>query len=342
MSLSVSNNFYPIAALVCANLVNSWLLAPGHYELAASQVLRALRGRRSQMAWARRLGYRSNPITDWEHGRRFPTAPETLRVAARGQVDLERVFAAFKPSPAPSAKQRWSVAAWLDSLRGSTSVVELARRSERSRFSVARWLSGASVPRLPDFLRLLDAATGRAAEWVALLVAIDEVPSLEPTYRRTRAARRIALALPWSEAVLRILETVEYQALDAHADAFIASKLGIREHEVADILRALGDASVIEHNARSYRVTGTLLVDTKADPDGVQRLRRHWAEVALARISAGEDDWFAYNVISVSEKDSVRIEKRLRAAYREIRGIVQSSEPSERAALLTMQLARWR
>jgi len=148
---------------------------------------------------------------------------------------------------------------------------------------------------------LLDAATDRAAEWVALLVAIDRVPSLEPAYRRMSAARRVALDLPWSEAVLRILETAEYAALDAPSDSFIASKLQIRKSDVADILHALGDAGVIERSARSDRVTGTLLVDTKTDPDALQRLRRHWAEVALARVRAGKDDWFAYNVISVSE-----------------------------------------
>jgi hypothetical protein len=39
---------------------------PEVYRLAARQLLRAMRGRRSQVAFARRLGYRSNPITDWE------------------------------------------------------------------------------------------------------------------------------------------------------------------------------------------------------------------------------------------------------------------------------------
>src|SRR5688572_32772090 len=40
---------------------------PGNIELATRQFLRALRGRRSQRAFAKRLGYRANPITDWEH-----------------------------------------------------------------------------------------------------------------------------------------------------------------------------------------------------------------------------------------------------------------------------------
>jgi hypothetical protein len=97
---------------------------------------------------------------------------------------------------------------------------------------------------------------------------------------------------------------------------------------------------VVERGARHYRVVGTLVVDTKASP-GRLNPGQHWAEVALERLRRGEPDWFAYNVISVSHADSERIESVLRAAYREIRGIVKDSAPCERAAVLTMQLVRW-
>ena len=45
-------------------------------EQAAQQLLRAVRGRRSQQALSRHLGYRSNPVANWETGRRYPTARE--------------------------------------------------------------------------------------------------------------------------------------------------------------------------------------------------------------------------------------------------------------------------
>ena len=58
---------------------------PGNYGRTASEFLRAIRGGRSQRALARRLDYRANPITDWEHGRRFPTAEEALTDASPGR-----------------------------------------------------------------------------------------------------------------------------------------------------------------------------------------------------------------------------------------------------------------
>ena len=69
----------------------------GNYEHAASQFLLALRGGRSHRALARRLGYAANPITDWEHGRRYPTADEALRVAKTVGVHVTVAFERFLP-----------------------------------------------------------------------------------------------------------------------------------------------------------------------------------------------------------------------------------------------------
>jgi transcriptional regulator with XRE-family HTH domain len=313
------------------------------FERAACEILRAIRGGRSQVAFARRIGYRGNPITDWEHGRRYPTAPEALRVAARVRFDVAAAFAPFLPAPPPTSGEQWSVAQWLDSLRGSTPVADLARRAERSRFSVSRWLSGRSTPRLPDFLRLLEAITGRAAEWVSALVPIERVPSLASEYRRVSAARNVAADCPWSEAIMRVMETGRFRGHRGDSVAFIAEALGASDVDIRQALLALEQAGLIEANQRAYRVTGTLMVDTKLSVQGRKRLRAHWATVAQQRVIADGDDetWFAYNVISVSASDYARIEQRLRAAYREVRSIVQASEPVEVAALLTMQLCPW-
>lgn len=318
-------------------------MASRRFESAASELLRSLRGHRSQVAFARRLGYRGNPITDWEHGRRYPTAPEALRAAARVRLDVPASFASFLPASPPTSGGKWAVAAWLDSLRGSTSIADVARRAERSRFSVSRWLSGRSTPRLPDFLRLLEAITGRAGEWVAALVPIEQVPSLAAEYRRVAAARTVALDRPWSEAIMRVMETTGYQSHRGDSVAFIAAALAADEREIREALLALEQAGLVDEQRGSYRVTGTLMVDTKISAHGRRRLRTHWASVAQRRVSEGDDDdsWFAYNVISVSASDYALIEQRLRAAYREVRSIVRASEPSEVAALLTMQLVPW-
>ena len=69
-------------------------------EVVARQLIRAIRGHRSQEAFSRRLGYSSNPVADWEAGRRYPTAAETLRACRLAQIDVAAAFQRFSAQEA--------------------------------------------------------------------------------------------------------------------------------------------------------------------------------------------------------------------------------------------------
>ena len=309
-------------------------------ELAASQLLRAVRGRRSQTAFARRLGYRSNPVANWETARRFPTASETLRICRRARIDVQGAFERFLPAAATGRDVERDLTGWLRDVKGTATILSVAARSGLSRFAVSRFMSGAGEPRLPDFLRLCEAMTGRASDLVAELVPIERVPALEGGYRMRKAARELAFEEPWTEAILRVLETA---APDAQASAdWIAAELDIAPQVTERCLRQLEAAMLVAQVGDGYRATGALTVDTKAAPERVRTLNAHWAEVALARIAEPEpDDQFGYNVFSVAEADLERIRGVLRASFREIRAIVAGSQTTEAVALLNLQLMRF-
>lgn len=316
-------------------------------ELAASQLLRAVRGSRSQVAFARRLGYRANPITDWEHGRRYPTVAEALRACRRVGIDVEAAFGRFHALPAPGESSE-AIAMWLDRLRGSLPVLELAERTGRSRFAVSRWLKGQAQPRLPDFLRLVDAITGRLPSLVAELVPIEQVPALLPRARTADAARRLAFELPWTEAVLRLLEvaaTVGTASEGGSAERTVrdmAARLGVEPDLVHRALSELEHAAVIERREGKYSVAGNLTVDTASDPTAVRDHMAHWSRVAFDHFGQpGAKNLFAYNVVSLSAEDLSRVRELLRDTYREVRAIVAASEPTETAALLNLQLVEF-
>jgi transcriptional regulator with XRE-family HTH domain len=50
-------------------------------------------------------------------------------------------------------------------------VQDLAARTGLSRYSISRWLRGLAKPRLPDFLRLVDAISGRLPTRVDFLLS---------------------------------------------------------------------------------------------------------------------------------------------------------------------------
>jgi transcriptional regulator with XRE-family HTH domain len=312
-------------------------------ELAAQQLLRALRGERSQQAFARRIGYRGNPSTHWEHGRRFPTAVETLRFAKKLGVEVPAAFRRFYPAlELEESKAGFELSRWLDELRGKTSVTDLATRLGRSRSTVSRWLSGSAKPRLPEFLEYLDVTTGRLPDWVAELVPIEQVPALHAQYQAAQIAKRLAFEQPWTEALLRVLETEQYAAMRTHDVNWIAELLDLGVSEVNAGLEALESADIVRWQGGKYQQLKPLSVDTRGGRAALYRVKAHWSKVAAARaLAPGKHDLFAYNVCSASSADMERVREVLRRAYAEVRSIIAASEPPQEIALVNLQLLSW-
>jgi DNA-binding phage protein len=307
------------------------------FEQLAAELLRGLRGKRSQQALCRRLGAKSNVVHQWERGHSFPTASRSLQVAARVGVNVPEAFREFyRTAPRWLGKVEPSspagVAAFLDDLRGSTSVVELSRYSGKSRFAVARFLSGDAEPRLPDFLRLIEASSLRVLDFIEQLVDPRLLPSAREPWERLTAARRLAYEEPWSQAVLRALELSSYAELSRHRDGWIASRIGITLEEEAQCLKRLSDSGQIVWQGAHWKIENVMALDTRRDPDAARRLRAWWLRRGAARIEAG-DRGLMYNLLGVSSADLERLRELQKAYLTEVRAIVARSEPVEHVVL---------
>jgi DNA-binding phage protein len=239
---------------------------------------------------------------------------------------------------APSDSQ--TLAAWLDALRAGHSLAAVARRAALSRHQVSRCLSGKTVPKLPQFLALVDACSGRLAEFVSRLVDIEQVPSLLSEYRRTVASRDLIFQHPCASAVLAALDVRSDLTREA-APRTLAGSLELDETEVEGALEALDRAGVVETTAGTLRLGTPLLVDTASHPDGARRLRQYWADVAAKRTTQPRrGDMFSHNVFSVSRSDLKLIRNLQSEHYQRLRAIIEKSPP-EVVALLNLQLVAW-
>jgi len=311
------------------------------FEQMASELIRALRGRRSQMAFSRRLGFRTNVVHTWEAQRRWPTASRSLAAAQRVGVDPKAALARFYGtvplwvgSTDPTSPEL--VTRLLEDLRGRTSIGDVARRTGRSRFAVARWLKGEAEPRLPDFLRLIEAMSLRVLDFVAAFVDPRQLPSLGERWEKLEAGRRAAFELPWSHAVLRVLELESYQR-EPHRPGFVAEQLGIDLAEENECLAALLASGQLDWDGSRYRV-GAQLTDTRRHPEAGRILKLFWARQALGRLERESPGLFSYNLFSVSERDYERLRELHLAYFRELRRIVAESEPAERVVLAQLTL----
>ena len=306
--------------------------------------LRLVRGKRSQRAFSKRLGYASNIAYRWETGVCYPLGREALTLAkcngAAGRAALMTFLGGALPPALTDVDlgTRAGVAQLLKTLRGDTSLVELARRSGHSRFSIARWLSGASEPRLPELLTLVEAMTFRMLDFLASFTQIERLPSVAEEYRALEAARKIAYDVPWSHAVLRALELSDYRALKRHQPGWLARRLGISREEEQRCLTALATARQIKLQSGLWVEDESRVVFTGANPERGRRLKAEWLRVGLERLEAGVPGVFSFNLMAISRADLARLREMHIAYFRSMQALVADSTPSECVVLFNTEL----
>jgi transcriptional regulator with XRE-family HTH domain len=319
-----------------------------NHEALAKELIRSLRGQRSQVALSRRLRRKSNVLYTWESGRRFPTAAGFFQLAERVGIDVGAGVSAFLGASPEALEGRnfaepETVALLLAHLAEGTTQVALAARVGKNRVSVGRWLKGEAEPRLPDFLRLIDASSLRLLDFVALFAPPQQLAAARGAWEDLEAQRRVAYRLPWSHAVLRVLELEDYRRLPRHEPGFIARRLGIPDHLEDACLQALAESRLIVRRKGRWTAASVLTVDTRRNPEAGRALKAHWARVGEERLPGlepGGDDLFSYNLFTVSERDWERLRELHIAYFQELRRVVGASAPAERVALVNLQLFR--
>jgi transcriptional regulator with XRE-family HTH domain len=314
------------------------------FEQIARQLLRAVRGTRSQVAHSRRLGFRSNVAAKWESGQRMPTAAEAIAHGKRLGKDPTPALRALNPNAAVAlgTELEPAIAAWLRALKGSQRLLTIAERSGLSRYSVGRFLAGDSEPRLPQFLALLDALTDRLEDFVDAWVGIDQVPSLALRLARSRAARDALFQRPLCLAVMCLLDT---RPLDLPAKPQLerlATTLDRPRRAIREALDTLAEGSVISFDKDRYVLSGSLTVDAHATPELEIAAKSYWTRVAHERARRPTpEDVCSYNVFSVGKKDYAALKELQREFYRGARALIAASEPTDLAGLLVVQLVAW-
>lgn len=302
------------------------------FEQLSREVLRALRGRRTQKAFSRQLGFRSNVANAWEAGRDLPRTSTFFQILSAvgkdGRALLEIFRTELKGCDPP--EHPGTIGPLLDRLRGKRKIGELASAAGLDRFLVSRILRGHSDPRLPEFFRLLEALTLSCLDFLALALDVGALPECADRWRELEVARRAAYEFPWAQALVLLTDLPDYQKLPEHQEGWFAARIGLTTAEEVACLRLLVTVGRLKFDGRKYvRSTGALSVDTRANRDQTRRLASFWMKETAARIGEGRGVSYAFNVFGVSRVDAERLRELQRRYFTDLRAIVAASEPTE-------------
>jgi transcriptional regulator with XRE-family HTH domain len=313
------------------------------YERIARELIRAARGRRSCAELSRRAGYRSNMVHRWEAGQCWPSASAFLKLHARLRPVTRTWIESFfheRPSwvEALDPTSPAAVAAFLRHLRGRTPVVRIAALAQCNRYSISRWLAGSTEPRLPDFLRIVDASSRRLLDLIAALEDPARLPALRERWQQQQLARKAAYDLPWSHAVLRALELADSPRGLSAQHAFIARKLGISSDKVRAALHLLEAMAQVKKTRGRFVPREVAVVDTGSDPARAHELRLAWTETALERLRARAPGHYGWSLFAVSKADIARLNNLHLQYVRAMREVIASSTNNECVGLYCAQL----
>ena len=292
------------------------------FDRLTRDLLRALRGERSQLAFSQLLGHRGNVSYRWEAGLRQPTAQALFTILDVLDIDVERALLALSPGALQQCRSVGGAcdpafpSALLRHLSAGRPATALAADVGRSGAAVRRVLRGESRPPLSTFLALLHASGAFLPGFLEAFVAPAALAGLGPGYRRSVAQREQYLRHPWTEAFLAVVETRDYRAQAAHSDAWIARTLGRPVEEIADIRRSLVSSGGLKWEDGRLRTQPHRMTSVN-DPTLWAFLSDHWDGATRARPwGIRRSSWL---VLSVTEEAAVETERILRRAWREIR-----------------------
>ncbi len=310
------------------------------YEVITAEVIRSLRGKRSQAGFSRKLGYKSNIVNRWEARLAFPTAATFLRVVASVQKQSSPLVRFFPRTPeeivALGAASPRGVAAFLRELRGKAPILSVARESGYNRYSVARWLAGSVEIRAPQFLHLVEVMSRRLLDFLALCTNPAQLPSVARQHEKLELARQAAYKKPWSHAVLRALELSGSNRGDQ--ELWLAERLGATADEVTSALTLLAATDQVQRRGKRWKLKRVISVNTSRDREKALGLKLSWTETALARMRRGAPGSYGYSVFAITKRDLRRLRDVHLEYVRAMQAIIAGSKPGECVGLYCAQL----
>ena len=305
------------------------------------ELMRALRGRRSREAFARRLKVSANSVYAWESGRRIPPADLLFLAGERTGLDvltaLRRFLGARATLDGLSPADRRLPGQVLAALRGGEQLVALARRAQVERCALSRWLSGRAVPRLPDFLSVVEAAGSRAVDLVALFADPERLPSLSTVWTRVRRTRQLVSEHPWAMPLLMVFDLASVAEAATHPPGFLGGLLGLdlgTEQRCLELLESEG--LIAREGERWVQLPRPAVV---LQSPTARRAARVWsAQAAAGQIDAEGDGDFGFILFAASRADHARLVALQRAYLEAVRDVALRAQGGELLLVMNAHL----
>lgn len=283
------------------------------------EVIRSLRGRRTQSQLSKVLGYKHNQLYLWESGRRTISWQDFCRICQVLKRPLNVAISDFF-----NIQNNQEIPVVLKLSLGKRKKGELAKSLGVTASKLSRWLTGRTDPPLIEVFKIFKIAYPNFLEFLDFVSGPGRVASIQGEVTNAHKIRSALFQAPFVGGVAAALFTKEYRNLKKHTPGIIAKHVGISLEEENVALNLLQAAKQIEMVDGLYRINSFSLnlVDDKKQ---FLRLAQYWADRAAALPKwGGQKSGFGYRVFCVNETGRQRIRQAQVDYYNAITEILKS------------------
>lgn len=273
------------------------------------ELLKQIRGKRSQAQLSRILKYGFNQVYRWEADLTrllwtdFIRICEVCKVGIKASLEESIVFYDdFKRADL-----------LVQHIVGNKQIVKLADEIKISRFILSDWIKGKSEPTLDGILQLL-ASRDLLLNFIDSLTNVEAVSTpLKEKIKAKKKALNYLYENPLAGAVLACMELSSYLRLDKHSVGFIAKKMGISIQDEENILLQLKNLGLIKNVNGKYQKV-EVNFNSRGDFSGEQKLRRFWTEKGLQSDQSRKEtkqkkdkNYFGFVIFPMNEKKRAQL-----------------------------------
>lgn len=290
-----------------------------------AEMIRNIRGTKSQSFVNQRLSFKSNQIHRWETGQRNISWLNFVKLCKIRKIPLAPVLWNTILYDYPIERTDLLV----NHLVLGHTTKQVSRTLDLNYHRVRRWQLMKTEPDLIDVLSLMSLLPGQLENFIIRLCeagafAVPKslvVHSLNPT--------SVIFRHPIAGALTAVLELDDYQNRDRHSSAEIARLLQTPISEIEECLKALLNSGMVKIDKNGLYKPVEVNIDTSGlDSKNRARLRAFWFERFARQLQSGDLNFsgpskLSYLLHAVSEAGYTELVEQLRIFYRNVDKIVK-------------------
>ncbi len=280
-----------------------------NFKELAQEILRSLRGSKSQAYLNKKLGFTGNQVYRWEKGLRHIDWSDFVEVCRVQNVDLLKIFQVHFGYKEKSLKGALLVEYFV----GNLTMKDAVQVTGFSRSVLTKWMKETTSPQLHHILQLIEFPNQLLLTFVREVAGTYHFQSLEKYENHIQKLKEFYYAEPMLAGITAFLESSCFENKKEFVRA-MAQTFHTDEGHIESLLKRMAQLGLIE-DTKSVAKVKIRNVDTRGSFDGSLRLRKYWYRFALQTLEKLQPQQthhlFPFVVFCISEK----AEKKLREAH---------------------------